>query len=122
MKKNYPKKHLFLIPFCFLSFFKGFSQLYPVMGAIKGSSVVCSHPASPKTYSTSASNSPSSFAWSVIGQYSSGVIISNPSGAVTTISFPYSGANTTYTVYCTASNAGGSSPNPASFVVRGLFN
>lgn len=117
MKQNYPKKTLTILIFCLFAFAPAFAQLYPVMNPIQGPSAVCSQPANAKTFSVTASNSPSSYAWSVIGPSASGVIISNPSGAVTTISFPYPSLYATYTVYCTASNNGGTSPNAASKVV-----
>lgn len=117
MKQNYPNNILTILIFCLLSASPAFAQLYPIMNPIQGPSAVCSQPASPKTFSVTASNTPSSYAWSVIGPSASGVIISNPSGAVTTISFPYPSLYATYTVYCTASNNGGTSPNAATKVV-----
>jgi hypothetical protein len=82
----------------------------PVMNAILGATAVCSSPSAPLTFSTSASNSPTSYSWSVIPS----ATITSPGNSVTTISFPYS--NGTYTIYCYASNGSGSSPTQ-SFVV-----
>jgi hypothetical protein len=84
----------------------------PVMNSINGPTAVCSSPSSPLSFSTSASNSPTSYSWSVIP--SSSVSITNASSSVTSISFPYS--NGTYTIYCYATNGSGSSPTQ-SFVV-----
>ncbi len=97
-------KNLLFALFALLSFY-GFSQV-PVMNPINGASVVCSSPAPAVVYSTSASNSPTSYSWSVISP-SPGVIISNPTSSVTSITFPYS--NGVYTVNCYAVNGSGSS-------------
>ena len=99
---------LFLICISNLSF----AQI-PVMNPISGPSVVCSSPTTPMTFSASAINSPTSYAWSVVNP--GGVIIGNPSASITTISFPYSFG--TYTIYCSASNGFGTSAT-TSFVVN----
>jgi hypothetical protein len=89
----------------------GFAQA-PVMNAINGPTAVCSSPSSPLSFSTSASNSPTSYSWTVVP--SSSVTITNATNSVTSISFPYSTG--TYTIYCYATNGSGSSPTQ-SFVV-----
>jgi len=108
MKKNY----FYFILFIILTGSDLFAQV-PVMNPILGPSSVCSAPGSAMTFSASASNSPTSYMWTVVP--SAGVIIANPNAAVTSISFPYS--NGTYTIYCTATNGSGTSiPEP--FVVN----
>ncbi len=97
-------KHYLLALFILMTF-AGKSQV-PVMNPINGPSVVCSSPAPAVVYSVSASNSPTSYSWSVISP-TPGVIISNPTSSVTSISFPYS--NGVYTVNCYAMNGSGSS-------------
>lgn len=77
------------------------------MNSIVGSSVICSSPSVPSSFSASASNSPTSYSWS-ISTPSAGVIIGNASNSITSISFPYT--NATYTIYCTATNGFGTSP------------
>jgi hypothetical protein len=106
------KLHFYvLLTFCLMSSF-GFAQV-PVMNPITGASVVCSAPGAATIYSATASNSPTSYSWTVLP--SAGVII-NPTGiSGASISFPYS--NGTYTVYCYATNQFGSSA-PVSFVVN----
>ncbi len=92
---------------------KVFAQVQPpVMNPIVGPSSVCSTPAAPEVYFSSASNSPTSYFWTVLP--SLGVFISSPNSSSTPISFP--NTNLTYTVYCNATNAGGNSA-PVSFVV-----
>jgi hypothetical protein len=118
MTNYYPKKQFIALALGFLTFNLAFSQVLPIMDPIQGPSVVCSQPANPKTYTASAINFPTSFAWSVIGPSSSGVVISNPSGSVTTISFPFPTSYTSYTVYCSASNGAGTSLNSSSMVVN----
>ncbi len=103
-------KKLFIILFTFFTLCD-LAQA-PVMNAITGPTAVCSDPSSPLSFTTSASNSPTSYSWTVIP--SSGVTIFNPTSAITNISFPYS--NGTYTLYCYATNGSGSSPTE-SFVV-----
>lgn len=85
-----------------------FAQLSPVMNPIQGPTAICSVPAAP-VFTASASNSPTSYSWSVAGSYT-GVMIGNSTGAITSISFPHVPVNATYTVYCYATNNGGSSP------------
>lgn len=104
---------LFCLSFGFLQVAK--AQLPPLMNPIQGPALVCSQPASPKSFTASASNSPSSYNWTYLG--SPGAIISNPSSSVTSISFPYPYLNATYTLLCSASNIAGTS-NTASFVVN----
>ncbi len=88
----------------FLATFTLYAQV-PVMNSIVGPTAVCSPPASPKSYTASASNSPTSYSWST--SPSVGVVIANFSGAITSISFP--NTNLTYTVYCSATNGSGTS-------------
>ncbi len=85
----------------------------PVMGSINGASVVCSFPMTSTIYSVLASNSPTSYSWSVVP--SSSVVISNNTNSATAITFPYSA--TTYTIYCSASNSVGVSVSSSSFEV-----
>lgn len=109
MKKTYFNCSLFLILASLFNFTNiALAQLVPVMNPIQGSQAACSQPSSPKSYTASASNSPTSYAWSFAGP-PSGIIFSNPSGSVTTVSFPFPNVNVTYTLYCTASNASGTS-------------
>jgi hypothetical protein len=75
------------------------------MGPIQGPSTVCSVPAVAKGFTASASNNPTSYSWMVLP--STGVIISSPNSSVTSISFP--NTNSTYTIFCSASNGLGMS-------------
>ncbi len=84
----------------------------PVMNPVSGPSVICSSPSSPTSFTATASNSPDSYSWLV--SPSAGVVITNDSSSVSSISFPYS--NGTFTVYCSATNAFGTSPT-VSYVV-----
>lgn len=86
----------------------------PVMNQITGPMNVCSSPATPVSFTASASNSPTSYQWSVSSP-SAGVNIANPTSSTTSISFPYS--NATYTIYCSATNNFGTS-STTSFVVN----
>lgn len=95
--------HTFILGFIFMN---GFAQ-QPVMNPIVGSSAVCATSASQNTYSTSASNNPTSFVWGVIP--ANGVAISNGSTSMASFSFP--NVNATYTIYCSASNSFGTSSN-----------
>lgn len=83
----------------------------PVMNTINGSTMVCSSPSTPNSFTTSASNSPTSYSWSVVPSLS--VTVSYPTNSTTPISFPFSLTN--YTVYCSASNGFGTSISSASF-------
>jgi trimeric autotransporter adhesin len=96
MKKLYS---IFLILFVTMAF----SQA-PMVTSISGSSVLCSGN-STSSYTGFATNSPTSYSWIVLP--STGVIISNPIGSLTTISFP--SANVVYTIAFKAINAFGSS-------------
>lgn len=91
----------------------GLKAQVPVMNPITGASVVCSPPSSAAVYSTSASNSPTSYQWVVVP--SAGVVISTPNSSTTSISFPT--PNGTYNVYCYATNGSGSG-SPTTFVVN----
>ena len=107
MRKIYTNYALFL--FLTLGIFASgnmFGQA-PVINSIQGPLSVCSQPADAITYSTSATNAPSSYAWSA--SPSGGVVISNPSSGTTSISFPYPYLNPTFTLYCYATNGSGSS-------------
>lgn len=90
----------------------------PLMNAISGASSVCSSPSNPTTFSTSASNNPKSYSWSVIP--SASVVITNASASITPISFPYSVSS--YSVYCSATNSVGTSVASTSFEVSTLNN
>jgi hypothetical protein len=90
----------------------------PVMNAINGATAVCSIPSTPTSFSTSASNSPTSYSWSVVP--STSVIIPNPTNSITSISFPYSLTN--YTVYCSASNGFGTSVSSVSFEISTIIS
>jgi hypothetical protein len=105
------KKLLLLNIFFFLFLTQTFSQV-PIMGPISGPTVTCSSPTT-NVYSTTASNSPTSFFWNV--QPSAGVTISTPSLASTSITFPSS--NATYTIIAYAMNGSGVS-GPATFTVK----
>lgn len=98
------KLYLFFLFTIFIFCEKSFAQV-PVMNSIIGSGSVCSSPAVPTGFSTSASNSPTSYNWIV--SPGAGVTISTPNMANTTIAFPHS--NGVYTVYCTATNGSGTS-------------
>ena len=75
----------------------------PVMNPIVGASVVCTPPSTAPVYSASASNSPTSYSWTVFP--SVGVVIGSPSSATTTISYPT--PNGSYTLVCYATNGSG---------------
>jgi hypothetical protein len=111
--KTYPKNYFFAALLFIFMAGPALAQL-PLMNPIQGPSAVCSMPSTPKTFTASATNSPTSYNWSVLGP--PGVIIGSPSSAVTTISFPFPYVNTTYTIYCSATNGFGTSPT-TSFVV-----
>jgi hypothetical protein len=106
------KKYFYLFFFS-LVIFNYFAQI-PVMNSIIGPQNVCSSPAPLVSFTTSASNSPTSYQWT-ISNPSVGVTIVNPTSAVTAINFPYS--NNTYTIYCYATNGFGTSAT-TSFVVN----
>ena len=82
-----------------------FAQSIPVVGTISGPAGVCSSPVA-TTYTATASNSPTSFIWSASP---SGVVFSNPTGSITSVSFPYPYANPSFIISCTASNSFGTS-------------
>jgi hypothetical protein len=90
----------------------GIAQV-PVMNSITGAGNVCSSPAAPSSYTASASNSPTSYVWSVFP--SSGVVIANGNTSVATISFP--STTTSFTVSCYATNGFGNS-TPINYVVN----
>ncbi len=92
-------------------FINGFAQ-QPVMNSISGSSPICGGANTQNTYSTSASNNPSYYTWSVMPN--AGVTIIN--GTISVASFSFPGINATYTIYCSATNNFGTSVNK-SFVV-----
>lgn len=118
MKKFYSKKTFFLfVILCFVFANSASAQLPPIISPIQGPTAVCSQPSSPKIYSVSATNNPSSYNWSFAGPAVTGVIISNPNSSVTSISFPYPNLNTTYTLYCSASNNSGTS-STTQFIVN----
>lgn len=94
---------------------RAYGQLTPVIGSIQGPSAVCSQPATPATFFASATNFPAFYSWTYAGP-AGAVIINSPSSSVTTISFPFPNLNTTYTLYCNATNAAGTSAT-SSFVV-----
>ena len=100
MRKNY----FYFLLFSITSFVTSFAQV-PVINPISGPSSVCSAPAVPKTFTASASNSPLSYSWST--SPSASVTIGNASSDITSISFP--NTNSSYTVYCYASNSAGAS-------------
>lgn len=90
----------------FITLFISFLALHinaqvPVLGPINGPNSACSSPGPSVTYSVSASNSPTSYSWTVASA-TPGAIVSNPTASVTSISFPFS--NGTYTLYCYAIN------------------
>jgi trimeric autotransporter adhesin len=81
-----------------------FAQV-PVMNSVTGPGAVCSAPSAPSSYTASATNSPTSYSWAVFP--SAGVIITNGSTSVATISFP--STSTSFTVMCSATNGSGTS-------------
>lgn len=85
----------------------------PVINSVSGPANVCSAPAAPSSYTVSATNSPSSYLWVV--SPSSGVVITNGTTSVATISFP--STTTSFTITCYASNGFGSSA-PANYAVN----
>lgn len=105
--------HFYLVLLGILSLTTATAQI-PVMGSITGASSSCSAPSAPKSYTVTASNSPTFYTWNAFP--STGVVFGNPSGAVTSISFPYTGTH--YTISCTATNASGTSSSAASFLVN----
>ncbi len=112
MKKIYPA----LLFLSLLSSVRLQAQGVPVMNPIQGPAFACSSPASPNSFTASASNSPTSYFWTVSSP-ATGVSFSSPSASVCAIGFPYPYANVAYTVYCSASNSFGTSQT-ASFVVQ----
>lgn len=104
--------NLFLLPALF--FINHAVAQVPVMGSISGSSSSCSAPSAPKSYTVTASNSPTYYTWNCFP--SAGVVFGSPSASVTSISFPYTGTH--YTISCTATNASGTSSTASSFLVN----
>lgn len=94
-------KHIFYILLSIISL--NIIAQSPIMNPIVGQSVICSSPAAPVSFTTSASNSPLFYNWSIFP--STGALITNDSSAVITILFPP--ANGTFTLYCSATNAFG---------------
>lgn len=90
----------------------GLQAQAPVMNPILGDSVICSPPSSAPVYTASASNSPTSYSWTVFP--SAGVTIATPSNSTTAISFPT--PNGSYTIVCYAINGSGPG-SPKTFVV-----
>jgi hypothetical protein len=115
LKPQAMKKHLFsFVLFFACSFFSKIFAQAPVITAINGPTAVCSSPSQPMSFTATAINNPTAYAWTVSSP-SPGVIIGNPTGSVTSITFPFT--NATYTLYCSATNSLGTSPT-VSFVVQ----
>jgi hypothetical protein len=104
-------KTIYFLFFTLTLYSIGYSQV-PAMNPIMGASVVCSSPGTATNFSATASNSPTSYLWSVVP--SASVVIGSQTSSQTSIDFPYT--NGTYTVYCSATNGFGTSPT-TSFVV-----
>lgn len=98
---------LLLTLFFGIALFSGFSQA-PVISPIVGPSVVCAGSSTQNTYSTSATNFPSYYTWSVSWP-NAGVVINNANSSSASYIFP--NANATYTIYCYATNGSGMSFN-----------
>jgi len=101
-----------LILFFSIFLIGGLQAQAPVMNPILGDSVICSPPSSASIYTASASNSPTSYSWTVFP--SAGVTIATPSNSTTAISFPT--PNGSYTIVCYAINGSGPG-SPKTFVV-----
>jgi hypothetical protein len=108
MKRHY----FFLIISGIISFSQALAQV-PVTSAISGASSSCSTPSAAKVYSVTASNSPIFYTWDAYPN--NGVSFSNQSGAITTVSFPYTGFS--YTLTCSATNGNGTG-NTSTYVVN----
>ncbi len=118
VKMQLMKKHSFYSILISLGLFTGALAQAPVMNSITGPLTVCSIPAAPGSYTASATNSPTSYSWYTVPYL--GVNISNPTGAITSIDFPFTSASgTTYTVFCSATNGSGTSSQTA--VVVNVF-
>jgi hypothetical protein len=114
MKTFNPKMRTVLLIAAITIIGKAFGQV-PTVYNLLGPSSVCSEPAAAKSYTAIASNSPTGYLWYVIP--SANVSIGNPTGSVTTISFPNTNSN--YSVYCMATNGSGS--GPANLYVVSVF-
>jgi len=77
----------------------------PVVSPISGQSAVCANSAITVFYSTSATNSPIYFTWWYVSSTYSATLSSTSNVAGAT----FYGINQTYTLYCTATNASGTS-------------
>lgn len=99
MRKNY-----FLI-FIFIGVVGYLGAQAPVMNPIAGPSAFCS-PATGITFTASASNSPTAFSWTIVP-----APVSMSAGGVNNqfLTVNFQPVNGTYTIYCVASNAFGSS-------------
>lgn len=96
----------------FILSFSSFAQV-PVVTSVSGPTAVCSAPAATTNYNAFATNSPTSYTWTVVP--SASVVIGSPNASSTSISFPQS--NATFTIYCQASNGMGTSV-PKAYVVH----
>lgn len=98
--------------FIFIFLFGTVNAQVPVMNPIAGPSVVCAAPSAPASFTASASNSPTSFSWTVTPAASMSV---TGTGSVCNVTFPPS--NGTYTLICTATNSAGVS-TPVTYTVQ----
>lgn len=98
------KKPLLFLFFTLLFTLSAWAQVPTV--SILGATVGCSDPSTAQSYTAIASNSPTSYSWSVAP--AAGVTISANGTSVVTISFPNT-APTDYTINCIAANSSGSS-------------
>jgi hypothetical protein len=104
-------KHLLTLLSAFI-LSSGFAQV-PFVSSVTGSSVGCS--GTSVTFTASATNSPTIYHWSMY-PLTIGVVYANNTTSVVTITFPYSPIN--YTVYCSAENSSGISPQSASHIIN----
>jgi hypothetical protein len=101
-------RNLFLLALLnFIAVRQSIAQV-PVINPVQGPAVVCLPATVPPTFSVSASNNPTSYSWSYSGPTNLATI-SNPSGSVTSVSFPTPSGSAVYLLYCYATNGSGNS-------------
>jgi hypothetical protein len=87
----------------------------PVISPISGPANLCSNGPLPVSFSVTAGNSPSNYVWSISSGTLMTVVNGFPGGSVFMVYFP--NTNASYTLFCSAINASGSSPT-MSFVIN----
>jgi|GEM_PF-3911385 len=113
--KPFTRNLIFFVLLNFICISLMYSQV-PAITPIQGPVVVCLPATSAINYSVTATNGPISYSWTYAGPANM-VTINNPAASLTAISFPSQYYNTTFTLYCYASNGSGNS-SVVSFAVN----